>query len=94
MCAAAIAWAGFHEIWYLFSYKDVESEFGMPVDLEIYKEVFGTSGVRRDNKFFRKYSLKEAIEASSSPDYFADAIEEIERRYAAMEVADFEYPGM
>jgi tRNA(Arg) A34 adenosine deaminase TadA len=94
MCAAAIAWAGFREVWALFGYKDVESEFNMPVDLEMYRELFGAGGVRGENKFFKKYSLKEAIEESSDPERYTETLEDIEKRYAAMKVSDFEYPGM
>jgi tRNA(Arg) A34 adenosine deaminase TadA len=93
MCAAAIAWAGFREIWYLFGYADVVEKFGMPIDLEIYKELFGTNGVKNKNKFFEKHSIKEAIEESSDPDRYAQTLEEIEKRYAALEVAKFDYPG-
>ncbi|MDR1965220.1 MAG: hypothetical protein LBQ36_00800, partial [Synergistaceae bacterium] len=71
----------------------VESEFGMPVDLEMYRELFSTGGVRKENKFFSKYSIKEAISESADPDAFHEALDEIEKRYAAMEVADFAYPG-
>jgi tRNA(Arg) A34 adenosine deaminase TadA len=93
MCAAAIAWAGFREIWYLFGYADVVEKFGMPIDLEIYRELFGTNGVKSENKFFKKHSIKEAIEESPDPDRYAQTLEEIEKRYAALEVAKFDYPG-
>jgi tRNA(Arg) A34 adenosine deaminase TadA len=93
MCAAAIAWAGFTEVWHLFGYKDVEQEFGMSVDAEMYKELFASAGVRPDNKFYKKYSLKKAIEESGDAERLAPALEEIEKRYAAMEVAEFDYPG-
>jgi tRNA(Arg) A34 adenosine deaminase TadA len=93
MCAAAIAWAGFKELWYLFDHKDIVEKFGMPADLEMYKEVFGTKGIRADNKFFRKYSIKEAVAALPDHERFAPAMEEIEKRYTALKVVDFEYPG-
>jgi tRNA(Arg) A34 adenosine deaminase TadA len=93
MCAAAIAWAGFKEMWYLFEHDDVSEKFGMPTDAEMYKELFGTKGIRADNKFFRKYSIKETIAGLSDPGRFAPVLEEIEKRYTALEVADFEYPG-
>lgn len=94
MCAAAIAWAGFKELWVLFDYKDVEAEFEMPVDLMIYKEVFGVDGVRPNNFFFTKHSLKKAIEESPENDSLQPILDEIKKRYAALEVQDFNYPGM
>jgi len=94
MCISAIAWAGFKEIWVLFGYDDVAKEFGMPVDLMMYKEIFGAERANADNMFFRKYSLKE--EAAKDPDAAAleREIEEITAAYAQLEVCDFEYPGM
>ena len=94
MCAASIAWAGFKELWVLFDYKDVEAEFGMPVDLMMYREVFGVEGVRPDNFFFKKYGLKRAVVESPEKAELQAILDEIERRYAALEVQDFEYPGM
>jgi tRNA(Arg) A34 adenosine deaminase TadA len=94
MCAAAIAWAGFKEVWVLFDYKDVETEFDMPVDLEMYREIFGTNGARSENKFFTKRSIKDAVAETSDPDKFCPKLEDIEKRYAALEVSDFDYPGL
>ena len=94
MCSAAIAWAGFKEVWFFFCAREVAEGFGMPVDAEMYKDLFGSAGVRAENKFFRKYSIKEAIDGLSARDKFSGILEEIEKRYAAMSVADFEYPGM
>ncbi|MDR1915328.1 MAG: nucleoside deaminase [Synergistaceae bacterium] len=94
MCASAIAWAGFREVWYLFGYKDVEDEFNMPVDLEMYRELFGVDGVRAENAFFKKYSIKEAISNCPNSEILYEIVGEIEKRYAAMKVSDFAYPGM
>ena len=93
MCAAAIAWAGFREIWVLFGPEEMAEDFNMPVDMEIYKELFGSNGVRPDNKFFKKYSITGAI-AELDTDRFDETLGEIRKRYAAMNVADFEYPGI
>lgn len=93
MCAAAIAWAGFKELWALFDYQDVEAEFGMPVDITMFREVFGVEGVRPENTFFKKHSLKRAISTSPDRDELQEILEEIEKRYAALAVSDFDYPG-
>ena len=94
MCASAIAWAGFREVWVLFGSKEMEEEFDMSVDIEMYKELFGSNGVRPDNKFFRKYSLRKIVSELPAGDRLAGTLEEIEKRYTALSVADFEYPGM
>lgn len=94
MCASAIAWAGFSEIWVLFGYEDVERDFGMPVDLAMYRDIFGAEGARAENSFFRKYLLPE--EAAKCPDSegLLNEIESLNRRYRSLKVKDFRYPGM
>lgn len=94
MCASAIAWAGFKEIWVLFDYEDVKEEFDMPVDTLMYREVFGVDGVRPENTFFTKYNLKKAIEVSTNKEELMELLDEITKRYDALEVGEFEYPGM
>ena len=93
MCASAIAWAGFKELWVLYSYQDVEEEFGMPVDLEIFRDVFGVEGVRPDNSFFVKRNLKKAAMASPDVEELDEILQEIDKRYSALQVQDFDYPG-
>ena len=92
MCAAAIAWAGFREVWVLFGTKEMIEDFDMPVDIAMYNELFRTDGVEPDNIFFKKYSIVEAIEELGT-DKFDETIGEIRKRYAAIDVSDFEYPG-
>ena len=94
MCISAISWAGFHEIWVLFGYDDVEKEFGMPVDLMMYKELFGAEGATDDNKFFRKYYLKKEAAKQENAAELRKEIAEIEKLYGEMRVEDFDYPGM
>ncbi|MDR1471986.1 MAG: nucleoside deaminase [Synergistaceae bacterium] len=93
MCASAIAWAGFREVWHLFDYKGVEEGFNMPVDAEMYRELFGVDGVRSENAFFKKHSIREAITDCPNNEPLLEIMDEIEKRYAAMEVSDFAYPG-
>lgn len=94
MCISAVAWSGFREIWVLFEYEDLAKDFNMPVDLMMYKEVFGANGARAENAFFRKYSLRS--EAAKEPDAaeLEEKIGRLAEEYAALEVSDFDYPGM
>ncbi|SHI80265.1 deaminase [Wenxinia saemankumensis] len=63
MCLAAITWAGFDRIVYLFTYEDSRDAFAIPHDLRIMAEVFGVAdgGYRRDNDFFAARSVDDLI---------------------------------
>ena len=94
MCISAIAWSGFKEIWVLFGYEDVAKEFEMPVDLTMYKEIYGVEGAKDNNAFFRKYNI--GLEAEKEPDaeILKEKIAEITDIYSSLQVKDFTYPGM
>lgn len=94
MCISAIAWSGFKEIWVLFDYKDVAKDFEMPVDLMMYKEVFGVEGAKDNNFFFKKYSIKRESEKEPNSSHLREKIDEITNIYSSLEVKDFNYPGM
>lgn len=40
LCLSGIAWAGFHEFYYLFTYEDSRDLFAIPHDIDILQEVF------------------------------------------------------
>ena len=94
MCASAIAWAGFREVWVLFGAETMTGDFDMPVDMKMYRDIFGVSGVKEVNSFYRKYELKR--EAAQTPEAAALAgkISHLEEEYGRLEVKDFQYPGM
>ncbi|MDR3331379.1 MAG: nucleoside deaminase [Synergistaceae bacterium] len=93
MCASAIAWAGFKELWVLFGHKDVEADFSMPSAGVMYRELFGVDGIRLDNLFYKKHSLRKAVAALPEEDELNGILNGIIERYYAMEVKPFEYPG-
>ena len=92
MCAASIAWAGFKELWVLFDYEEVKTAFDMPVDLIMYKELFGVNGLRPDNSFFRKYNIKETLASCSQYKKLEPLLHEIINRYSSLKIRDFDYP--
>lgn len=94
MCAASIAWAGFHELWTLFDYEDVQDDFNMPIDLIMFKELFGCSGIKKENPFFRKYSLKQAMHTHPQKETLVKIFEEIRESYANLALQDFSYPTL
>lgn len=75
LCLSGIAWAGFREFYYLFTYQDSKDLFGIPYDIDILQEVFrvraagdteesleGRESYNRRNKFFEGRSLTELVE--------------------------------
>lgn len=75
LCLSGIAWAGFREFYYLFTYEDSRDLFSIPYDIDILEEVFrvrapGDSDeslaarplYNRTNKFFTGKSLAEVVE--------------------------------
>ena len=67
MCLSAIAWNGFDNFYYLFSYEDTRDEFEIPHDLAILAEVFRCSdGAYADaNAYWKSYYLPDLVEQGS-----------------------------
>jgi tRNA(Arg) A34 adenosine deaminase TadA len=67
MCLSAIAWSGFDNFFYLFSYEDTRDEFEIPHDLAILAEVFGCSNGRyvAANAYWTSYALVDLVEQGS-----------------------------
>jgi tRNA(Arg) A34 adenosine deaminase TadA len=73
LCLSGIAWAGFSEVDFMFTYEDSRDLFGIPYDIEILQEIFRAKGSKtgeqvgqralynRENKFFRARSLAEIV---------------------------------
>jgi tRNA(Arg) A34 adenosine deaminase TadA len=92
MCASAIAWAGFRELWILFGAREVEDDFSMPSANLMYRELFGVEGVRSENPFFQKHSLKKAVLSASNNADLQGLLDDITKRYDIMQPAPFDYP--
>lgn len=67
MCLSAIAWSGFDNFYYLFSYEDTRDAFEIPHDLAILAEVFRCAdGSYADtNAYWTSYHLPELVEQGS-----------------------------
>ncbi|KAJ2905612.1 hypothetical protein MKZ38_004906 [Zalerion maritima] len=75
LCLSGIAWGGFKEFYFLFTYEDTRDMFEIPYDINILEEVFrvraeGESDTslssrtlyNKSNKFFRAKSLVDLVE--------------------------------
>lgn len=92
LCLSGIAWAGFREFYYLFTYEDSRDLFSIPYDIDILQEVFrvrapGDSDeslaarplYNRTNKFFTGRSLADVVEGIEDPEEREKWTSEIER---------------
>ena len=68
MCASALAWSGFNEIYYLYGYKRTRDEFNMPHDLRMNREIFGCDEPNSKNAYFEWRSLYAAVAELSDPE--------------------------
>ncbi|KAF1846105.1 cytidine/deoxycytidylate deaminase family protein [Cucurbitaria berberidis CBS 394.84] len=80
LCLSGIAWSGFSEVYFLFSYEESRDLFAIPHDIEILREVFtvrsglgeGQGGraplYNRRNKFFHARSLDDVAGAMEEGD--------------------------
>jgi tRNA(Arg) A34 adenosine deaminase TadA len=86
MCASAIACAGFKELWILFDWDDyAELESGVIDDaLAMYRGLFGVEGIRQDNGFFTRHSIKRFVATSPGKDELQSLFDEVVHRYAAL----------
>jgi tRNA(Arg) A34 adenosine deaminase TadA len=84
MCAAAIAWAGFKELWVLFEHATSELDDALRADLSMYKNLFGVDGIRQDNGFFTKNSIRKTVATNPHKDELKILLDEVDRRYSSL----------
>jgi tRNA(Arg) A34 adenosine deaminase TadA len=67
MCLAAIAWSGFDNFYYLFSYEESRDEFAIPHDLAILDEIFRCpdGAYANPNAYWHGYYLPDIAEQAS-----------------------------
>ena len=63
LCLSAITWSGFDTFYYFFPYKDTKSNFNIPHDLNILKEIFhiDKGHYNKNNNYWKSYSIIEKI---------------------------------
>ncbi|KAH6993502.1 cytidine deaminase-like protein [Fusarium venenatum] len=81
LCLSGIAWSGFKELYYLFTYEDSRDQFSIPYDIDILEEVFrvraeGESDTalqnralyNKKNKFFVAKSVQNLVDEIQDED--------------------------
>jgi len=63
LCLSAITWSGFDNLYYFFPYEDTKSNFNIPHDLNILKEVFNIHDgeYNKDNIYWKSFSIIDQI---------------------------------
>ena len=88
MCLAAIAWSGFDNFYFLFSYEDTRDAFAIPHDLAILDEVFGCKdgGYASTNAYWSSFHLVDLMERATgvSTDRWTETLDELRRSYAEL----------
>ena len=67
MCASALAWSGFKEIYYLFGYEHTDADFNIPHDRKMILDIFGCAAPNAKNTYFSWASLYEMMETLPEP---------------------------
>ena len=84
MCASALAWAGFGDIWYLFGYEDTGKDFKIPHDQKMIREIFGCAEPKPENDYFKWRSIPEEIQKLQNSEIFAERLENLKVIYARL----------
>ncbi|MBL6674859.1 MAG: nucleoside deaminase [Alphaproteobacteria bacterium] len=63
LCLSAITWSGFDNFYYFFSYKETDSTFRIPHDLNILQEVFKIKDgeYNKNNSYWKSFSIVDQI---------------------------------
>lgn len=84
MCASAIAWGGFPEVWYLFGYEQTGADFNIPHDQKMIRDIFGTTEPKPDNSYYTMRSLMSLVPKLDDPKRATERYEALRRRYAEL----------
>ena len=63
LCLSAITWSGFDNFYYFFSYKETDTTFRIPHDLNILQEVFKIKDgeYNKNNSYWKSFSIIDQI---------------------------------
>ena len=85
LCLSAITFSGFDNFYYLFSYNLTNTEFSIPHDLKILKEVFKVNNgdYNKENSYWKSNSIKMLIGELSTlkKEKFMNQLKEIKKSY-------------
>ncbi len=84
MCASAIAWGGFPEVWYIFGYDKTGSDFNIPHDQKMIRDIFGATEPNPDNSYYTMRSLESIVPTLKDPAAAQKRLSDIRAAYAEL----------
>ncbi len=85
LCLSAITFSGFDNFYYLFPYEITNSDFEIPHDLKILKEIFkiNDGNYNKENFYWKSHNINHLIEDLSHPkkETFINEFKEIKKSY-------------
>lgn len=84
MCASAIAWGGFPEVWYFFGYEQTGKDFNIPHDQKMIRDIFKAAEPNPDNSYYTMRSLADLIGRLKDPAAARARYEALAARYAEL----------
>ena len=86
LCLSAITWSGFDNFYYFFSYKETDSTFRIPHDLNILQEVFKIKDgeYSKNNSYWKSFSIIDQIKENqdSNNHHLIKKIDKIKQLYS------------
>lgn len=99
LCMSAIAWAGFHDFYYLFTHQETADLFGFGDDIDVLEQVFRVQGhetqeqvaqrdlYNRENKYFTSRSIAlliDKVDNQTEKDTLKARMQEVKQMYNEM----------
>ncbi|UQZ91228.1 nucleoside deaminase [Deltaproteobacteria bacterium Smac51] len=84
MCASAIAWGGFPEVWYLFGYDQTNEDFNIPHDQKMIQDIFKTKEPNPDNSYYTMKPLMGLVPEMKDQAAANKRYEAVKARYAEL----------
>lgn len=84
MCASALAWSGFREVYYLFGYEHTGEDFTIPHDQRMIREMFGCTEPAAETSYTTSRSLVQMMDALPEAASLRARFERVRATYAAL----------
>lgn len=84
MCASAIAWSGFPELYYLFGYENTSRDFNIPHDQRMIQELFHCEAPAEDSSYYTSRAIASLASTLAEQEAAASRIAKLGQIYAEL----------